>query len=47
MNKTPYLIATALMLAASMPAVAEKADKEKPINLEADRVSMEIGRAHV
>ena len=41
MKKTPYLLATALLLAAALPAHAEKADKEKPINLEADRISMD------
>jgi lipopolysaccharide export system protein LptA len=41
MNKTPYLVAAALLIAASLPAQAEKADKEKPINLEADRISMD------
>ena len=41
MKKTPYLLATALLIAAALPAHAEKADKEKPINLEADRISMD------
>ena len=33
------LVATLVCLA--LPAHAEKADREKPINLEADRVSMD------
>lgn len=41
MKKTPYLVAAALLIAAALPAHAEKADKEKPINLEADRISMD------
>ena len=38
---SPYLAATFLLLALSLPALAEKADREKPINLEADRISMD------
>ena len=33
--------AAALLVALALPAYAEKADKEKPINLEADRISMD------
>ena len=40
-SKTPCLIATALLATLAMPALAEKADKEKPINLEADRISID------
>ena len=39
--KTLSLTAAALLTALAMPAYAEKADREKPINLEADRVSMD------
>jgi lipopolysaccharide export system protein LptA len=35
-----YTVATVL-IALSLPAHAEKADREKPINLEADRISMD------
>jgi lipopolysaccharide export system protein LptA len=35
------LIAAALVFAFSSPAFAEKADREKPINLEADRVNLD------
>ena len=38
---SPSLAATFLLLALSLPALAEKADREKPINLEADRISMD------
>lgn len=41
---TPTRIASlsaALMIAFALPAHAEKADREKPINLEADRISMD------
>ena len=41
MPKIPYAIAAALLIAIAMPAHAEKADREKPINLEADRISMD------
>ena len=41
MPKPLKLIATTLLLALALPAYAEKADKEKPINLEADRISMD------
>ena len=41
MPKILNLIAPALLLALALPAYAEKADKEKPINLEADRISMD------
>ncbi len=39
--KTLCLTATALLAALAMPAHAEKADREKPINLEADRISID------
>ena len=38
--KITYVLAT-LFVALSLPAHAEKADREKPINLEADRISMD------
>jgi len=42
MTMKPTLLALACVLAAlSLPAHAEKADREKPINLEADRVSLD------
>lgn len=34
-------LSAALMIAFALPAHAEKADREKPINLEADRISMD------
>lgn len=40
----PYFVtafAAALLLAAAQPARAERADREKPINLEADRISID------
>jgi lipopolysaccharide export system protein LptA len=40
----PYFVtafAAALLLAAAQPALAERADREKPINLEADRISID------
>lgn len=37
---TQSLIA-ALLLAAALPAIAERADREKPINLEADRITVD------
>ena len=39
--KTLSLTAAALLTALAMPAYAEKADREKPINLEADRISID------
>ena len=39
--KTLSLTAAALLAALAMPAQAEKADREKPINLEADRISID------
>ena len=39
--KTLSLTATVLLAALAMPAHAEKADREKPINLEADRISID------
>ena len=41
MPKIPYAIAATLLIAIALPARAEKADREKPINLEADRISMD------
>src|SRR5687768_6901822 len=42
-SKRPLVIVTiaALLTALSLPVSAEKADREKPINLEADRVSID------
>ena len=37
----PAAVAAALAVLLSFPAFAEKGDREKPINLEADRVSMD------
>ena len=39
-NRLPAL-ASLLLLALAVPAHAEKADREKPMNLEADRMSMD------
>ena len=39
--KLPNALAAALLLALSFPGHAEKADREKPLNVEADRVSMD------
>ena len=36
-----HLAALPLLIALAMPALAEKADREKPITLEADRISMD------
>ena len=36
-----HLTAACLMIALALPALAEKADREKPINIEADRVSLD------
>lgn len=41
MPKSPYALAALLLAALALPAHAEKADREKPINLEADRMSMD------
>ncbi len=41
MTKYFYLAAACFVSALSLPAHAEKADREKPINLEADRISMD------
>ena len=38
---TAIAISTTLLLLCSFPALAERADREKPINLEADRISMD------
>lgn len=38
---TCYATTTILLLALSLPVLAEKADREKPINLEADRISID------
>jgi len=35
------LLAVAMLSAATMPALAEKADRDKPVNIEADRVSVD------
>ena len=39
--KLPQALAAALLVAISVPSLADKADREKPITLEADRVSMD------
>jgi lipopolysaccharide export system protein LptA len=39
--KLPCRLATLLLVALALPAHAEKADREKPINIEADRFSMD------
>lgn len=36
-----HILTTTLLLACSFPALAERADREKPINLEADRISID------
>ncbi len=36
-----YALALTLALATSLPALAERADREKPINLEADRITVD------
>lgn len=41
MNTMPRLAALTLLAALTWPAHAEKADREKPINVEADRISMD------
>ena len=41
MPKFPYALAALLLAVLALPAHAEKADREKPINLEADRMSMD------
>jgi lipopolysaccharide export system protein LptA len=41
MPKLPYTLAALLLTAIALPAQAEKADREKPMNIEADRMSMD------
>ena len=41
MTKSPYALAALLLATLALPAHAEKADREKPINIEADRMSMD------
>ena len=41
MPKSPYALAALLLAALTLPAHAEKADREKPMNIEADRMSMD------
>ncbi len=41
MTPFPYAAAATVLLAFTLPAHAEKADREKPINVEADRISMD------
>lgn len=41
MPKTSYVLAALLLAVATSPAQAEKADREKPMNIEADRMSMD------
>ena len=36
-----HILATSFLLACALPALAERADREKPINLEADRISID------
>jgi len=38
---TPFFVLACLLAALAAPAHAEKADREKPINIEADRISMD------
>jgi lipopolysaccharide export system protein LptA len=39
--KLPHALAVTLLVALSLPSYAEKADREKPLNVEADRFSMD------
>jgi len=41
MPRIPYALAALLLTALALPANAEKADREKPMNIEADRMSMD------
>jgi lipopolysaccharide export system protein LptA len=41
MPKNIFVLASCLLATLSLPAYAEKADRESPINLEADRISMD------
>lgn len=41
MPKLPRLLAALLLTVLALPANAERADREKPINIEADRISMD------
>ena len=41
MPKFPYVFAALLLTAIALPAQAEKGDREKPMNIEADRMSMD------
>ncbi len=41
MPKLSYVLAALLLAVATSPAQAEKADREKPMNIEADRMSMD------
>ena len=41
MPKFPYALAALLLAVLALPAHAEKADREKPMNIEADRMSMD------
>jgi lipopolysaccharide export system protein LptA len=40
-QKLPHFATVLLLAALALPAHAEKADREKPINIEADRISMD------
>jgi lipopolysaccharide export system protein LptA len=40
-QKIPHFATVLLLAALALPAHAEKADREKPINIEADRISMD------
>ncbi len=41
MSKRLHLVTACLAAVISLPALAEKGDREKPINLEADRITMD------
>ena len=41
MPKSPYALVALLLTALALPAHAEKADREKPMNIEADRMSID------
>ena len=41
MTKSPYALAALLLVSLALPVHAEKADREKPMNIEADRMSMD------
>ena len=45
--KSPLLLTLLAAALASSPVFAENADRNKPMNAEADALRYEIGRAHV